>query len=180
MSRAIPKVRVRRNVANQSSRNGAPIRLIVMHSTEGANVPGLGDLVGLGGWFANPAAQASSHVGVDAEGNSARFVRDQAKAWTQAYWNPWSLSVECVGRAAQTSWTEAQEREVARWVAYWSERHRVPIQKAKVDLARGVILRPGVIRHSELGQLGGGHHDPGKGFDLAHVLSLAKGFKRRL
>jgi hypothetical protein len=91
-----------------------------------------------------------------------------------------SLSIENVGRAAQTSWSAAQYRENARWIALWSKRHGIPIRKGKVNTVTGHVIRSGVVRHSELGQLGGGHHDPGRGFDLAHVLRLAKQYRARL
>ena len=58
------------SVRNQSSRNGVAPRIIVLHSTESDNRDGLADLRAVAGWFDNPKAQASSHVIVDAEGNS--------------------------------------------------------------------------------------------------------------
>jgi hypothetical protein len=175
---ARPNVKVRRLVRNKSSRNGARPQLIVLHSTEGSNVKGLGDLVGLGGFFDRPAVQASSHVATDAEGNSARYVRDSDKAWTQAHYNPVSLSIEQVGAAAQKSWSLAQRQETARWIAYWSKKHGIPIRKAIVS--NGRVVRSGVIRHSELGSLGGNHHDPGRGFDLHYVLERARKYRRQL
>jgi N-acetyl-anhydromuramyl-L-alanine amidase AmpD len=91
-SRHHPNVTVRKNVANQSSRNGARIGLIVLHDTEGGNVPNSSrDLQGLADFFDRPAVQASSHVGVDQDGNSSRMVPDSQKAWTQAFYNPVSL-----------------------------------------------------------------------------------------
>jgi hypothetical protein len=103
-----------RHVRNCSSRHGAFPRLIVLHSTEGANLKGIVDLKGLGDWFDNPAAQASSHVATDAEGNSARFVDDSVKAWSCEFYNSMSLNIEQVGRAAQTSWPDAQIQETAQ------------------------------------------------------------------
>lgn len=170
-----PRVRVRRLVRNRSSRGGVRPTLIVLHSTEGANVKGLGDLVGLGGWFNNPKAQCSSHVATDAEGNSARYVRDGEKAWTQAHYNPVSLSIEQVGRAAQTSWSDAQQRETARWIAHWCKLHGIPVRKGRV--AGGRVIRSGIVRHSELGALGGAHHDPGKAFPMRRVLALARQYR---
>jgi N-acetyl-anhydromuramyl-L-alanine amidase AmpD len=174
--RAMPVVRVRRPTFNQSSRNGVKPQLIVLHSTEGTNVTGLGDLTGLGSWFATKSAQVSSHVATDAEGNSARFVADGDKAWHCARYNSLSLGIEQVGKAAQTSWAEAQQRETARWMAYWSRLHGIPLQKGAV--ANGVVTRPGVLRHSELGPLGGGHSDPGHDYPLHEVLDLARRYRK--
>lgn len=166
--RIYPRVRVRRFVTNQSARASWPPRIIVLHSTEGADVKGDGDLIGLGGWFSNPAAQASSHVATDADGNSARYVKDRRKAWTCAAFNSVSLNIEQVGRAAQTSWSDAQYRETARWIAVWSRYYGIPIRRST---SRGVCF------HSDLGLAGGGHHDPGSGYDLAKVLKYAKHYR---
>lgn len=158
-------------VRNQSSRHGGIPRLIVLHDTEGANIKGIRDLQGLAEWFDNPAAQASSHVATDAEGNSARFVADSAKAWHCKDYNSASLGIEQVGFARQNDWPEAQLRETARWIARWSEIHRIPIRRGKVS--GGVVTQSGVLRHSDLGISGGGHHDPGANYPLTGVLELA-------
>lgn len=162
-----PHERVVMNVRNRSSRGGADPHMIVLHSTEGDNIPGDGDLIGLGRWFDNPAAQASSHVAVDAEGRSARYVKDHEKAWTQAAYNPQALSIEQVAYAAQGSWPDAQLHKVAQYIAYWSKKYGIPIR-------HGI---PGVVRHSDLGSSGGGHHDPGKAYPLARVLKLAREYR---
>jgi N-acetylmuramoyl-L-alanine amidase len=173
--RVKPNVDYRQMVCNYSSRNGASPKLIVIHSTEGSNIEGIGDLKGLANWFDRPSANCSSNVGVDAEGNSSRMVRDEQKAWTQAYWNPWSLSIENIGFASQKKWTELQLKENARWIAYWCDLHGIRPYKASVT-KDGRIVKPGVIRHSDLGALGGGHHDPGSGFDLSHVMDMARSY----
>lgn len=176
-----PYERVRMNVACQSSRHGAEPLLITIHSTEGNNVPdSVRDLEGLGEFFDRLSTQASSHVAVDADGYSAKYVPDEQKAWTQAYFNPVCLSIECIGRAAQAKklWTPEQYDKVARYIAYWSVEYDIPIGKGRVS-QNGQVTKKGVIRHSELGHLGGDHHDPGSNFDLAHVNKLARQYKRK-
>ncbi len=175
-----PHVAIRKSSPNQSSRKGAKPRLIVVHSTESANVPGLSDLQGVASWLCNPASQASSHVIVDADGYSARLVADDRKAWTQAWWNPWSLSIEQVGRAAQTSWSRDELREAARWTARWSLLYDIPAYKGAVDVETGRIIRAGVVRHSELGARGGNHHDPGPSYPLDKMLALARFYRGKL
>lgn len=159
-----PKQQVVRNVRNQSARSG-PIRLIVLHDTEGANIRGVSDLVGLGDWFDNPGAQASSHIAVDAEGNTGRYVPDDRKAWHSASFNSMSLGIEQVGFASQKDWPEAQLRKVAKWIAYWHKEYGIPIRHSTSH---------GVCRHSDLGVAGGGHHDPGPAYDLGRVLKMAR------
>jgi len=164
-----PYERVKMNVWCQSSRNGLKPRLIVLHDTEGANVPGIRDLESLGAYFDKPSTQASSHVGVDAEGNAALFVADGAKAWTQSSYNSISLSVEQIGFASQVAWPEAQLRKTAQYIAYWSKKHDIPIISSTVH---------GVCQHSALGAAGGGHADCGPNYPFDRVLSLARDYAK--
>jgi N-acetyl-anhydromuramyl-L-alanine amidase AmpD len=175
-ARRFPKVNVRRRSPNQSSRSGVAPRLIVLHSTEGTNVKGDADLIGLGSWFASTGAAVSSHVATDADGHSARYVDDAAKAWHCAAYNSLSLGIEQVGRAAQSSWAAAQVDETARWIAYWSRKHGIPIQRGEVSGGR--VVKPGIVTHADLGAAGGGHHDPGAAFPVAKVLTRARHFRK--
>lgn len=169
---AAPKADVTRYVRNRSSRGGVRPSLIVLHTTEGSNRAGLEDLRGLGSWFDNPAASASSTVANDAEGHNARYCRDEDKPWTQARYNAVSLSIEQIGFASQRFWPDAQLRSTARWIAHWSKKHGIPIRRGAVS--GGAVTRSGVVQHSELGALGGGHHDCGPNYPLARVLELAR------
>jgi N-acetyl-anhydromuramyl-L-alanine amidase AmpD len=165
-------------VCNKSTRHGQKPILIVVHDTEGGNVQGSKDLRGVGNWFDNSNSQASAHVCTDAEGQSARYVFDDDKAWACAYYNAPSLSIEQIGFANQTHWPHAQIEETARWIALWSHRHDIPIRKGVVS-RDGRVIKRGVIRHSDLGNLGGGHHDPGPHFPLANCLVIARKIARR-
>jgi hypothetical protein len=181
--RAKPNVVVRNDVACQSDRAGAPVHLIVLHDTEGGNVPHSSrDLQGLGEFFDRLSTQASSHVAVDADGNSARYVPDHRKAWTQVAYNSIGLSVEQIGFASE-DWKgkdkEPQLRETARWIAKWSKRHGIPIRRGKVA-SDGRVLRTGVVEHRELGALGGGHHDVNENFPMDKVLRWARGYAKKL
>lgn len=180
--RAKPHVEHTHLVVNKSARNTAKIDLIVLHATQGRNVPGLGDLVGLGNWFNDPAADCSVQVGVDGEGHSARYVRDGDKSWGCAYFNANSLNLEQVGFAEQKSWPDKQLRETARWIAYWSHLYNIPIRHGRV-LANGHVATTGVVRHSELGRLGGGHRDPDihlGDYPLHEVLALARTYVKHI
>lgn len=171
-----PHVEVNIRTKCQSSRNGATIKLITVHDTEGLNVHGLADLSSLGHYwdttYGTPRA-SSSHVATDAEGHSARFVADASKAWHCAYYNSVSLGIEQIGRASQSKWPSAQLEETARWIAYWCNRHNIRCYKGQVS-SDGKVLRTGIVRHSDLGNLGGGHVDPGAGYPLSEVLILAR------
>lgn len=162
-----PRPEVTRWVGNQSSRNGVSPKVIVLHTTEGHNRPGLEDLRGLGSWFDSPRAQASSHVGNDAEGNDARYVADERKAWTQGVENPKCLSIEQIGFASQSreDWLklEKQLRNTAEWIAYWSKKHDIPITKS---------TQHGVCQHTDFPSQT--HTDCGDGYPIDHVLKLAQ------
>lgn len=162
-----PHETISKNVRNQSSRNGVEPQIVVIHSTESHNRPGTSDLQSIWDWFNNPVAGASSHVIVDDEGQSAKCVDDERKAWTQAAYNGPGLSIEMIGFAAQGKgeWTDAQYVKCAKYVAYWAKKFNIPLE---------VSTSHGVCRHMDLGVAGGGHHDPGPNFDMGRLLALAK------
>lgn len=172
-----PYEKVKMNVVNQSQRISHPV-LIVLHATEGHNRPGTVDLKNLGNYFDNPDVQASSHVAVDAEGNLARYVPDGKKAWTCAGFNSVSLNIEQVGFSAQKVWPNAQERKVAKMIAYWSWKYAIPIRKAIVNSNTGAIYKTGVLQHSDLGTYGGNHGDCGPNYPFERVLRFARWYKK--
>lgn len=158
---------------NYSSRQGADVRLIVLHSAEGART--IGDL---GHYFASMSVQASSHVGADDQVNTiGEYVKRDRKAWTQSAYNPVSVSVEM---CAFSSWDVDEWHRhpnmldnVARWIAEEADHFKIPIVKLNSLQAQGVGR--GVCFHSDLGSAGGGHSDPGPGFPINYVLTSAIG-----
>lgn len=173
-----PDVVIRLTVVNRSARSVAKPRIIVLHSTESGQLPGKNDLASVVAWFNNPLAQASAHVITDADGTSARCVPDDEKAWACAGFNSLSLNVEQIGFASQGRWADAELRETARWIARWSRKYGIPIQRGAVAGAN--VTRAGVLLHSELGAVGGGHHDPGPNYPVARVLRMASEIKTQL
>lgn len=152
-----------RLVRSQSSRNGAPIRRIVLHTTEG-----YGSVLQLAGFFNR--VQASSHLGVQSNGDACRMVGDSRKAWTQAAYNPGSLSIEQIGfaRFSTKTWVRDYHRGLLRTAAAisnWSARWGIPIRRS---------VSHGVCSHKDLGAAGGGHVDPGPGYPWRYVLYLAR------
>lgn len=173
-----PYERVRLIVQNQGSRLGDQRpRLIVIHSTEGHNRKGIGDLQNLGMYFNRPDVQASSHVAVDSEGNSAVYVLDERKAWTCAGFNSASLNIEMIGFSAQTEWPKPQVRKVAKYCAYWTKKYGIPVRMAKVNPNNGRIYRSGIIAHKTLGEFGGNHGDPGNHFPWRRLLWLTRYYR---
>lgn len=150
--------------------------LIPLHDTEGQNkFKSIEDLEGLGNFFAEPSTEAASQAAVDGDGWSARFVADRDAAWHVADFNRVSLGIEQIGFASQGKWTRAERREAARWVAQWSHEHGIPIRHGKVS--GSMVVRSGVVRHSDLGAAGGGHSDPGPNYNVKSVIRWARLFK---
>lgn len=171
-------------VRNQSSRYGVKPSLIVLHITVSHNRPGLGDIDSIIGWFNNPSSQASSHIVNDREGHDARLVGDDRKAWTQSAYNAPALSIEQIEydhRRTREQWLRESHRQLlntANWIAYWSVKHGIPIQRAWTP-GSGIVARPGVATHKQLGASGGGHVDPGTAYPMDYVLDMARWFKAR-
>jgi len=173
-----PLVTVRRMSPFYSQRT-SPIELIVIHATESYETKGSADLAAIGDWFCNPAAQVSAHVCTDANsGTSARYVLDDHKAWHVCNYNSASLGIEQIGHTAQKHWERDELRETARWVARWSLMHGIPIRHGQVS--NGNVIRSGVVRHQDLGQVGGGHGDPGSNYQFVSMLDLAMYYRGKL
>ncbi len=166
-------------VPSRSSRGGARPVIVVLHTTEGHNRPGVGDLKDLGVFFSDTSREASSHVANDAEGHDARFVPDSDKAWTCAGFNSVSLNIEQIGFAAtkKAEWFKGAPHQLAntaKWIAYWHGKFGIPIRRGAV---RGeTVTRTGVVTHKQLGVIGGGHVDPGTAYPINYVIDLAAVF----
>jgi hypothetical protein len=158
---------------NYSSRGGATVRLLVVHTAEGART-----IESLGSWFANEANQVSSHTGADDKPNTVgEYVNRADKAWTQGNMNPQAASIEACGFAA---WDSAEWHRhpnmlanIASWLAEEAAHSGVPLTRLTPAEAQGAGR--GVCQHIDLGQAGGGHVDCGAAFPLDEVLAIAGG-----
>jgi hypothetical protein len=157
---------------NYSSRGGAAVRLIVLHTAEGSRT-----IESLGAFFANPSAEASSHVGIDDQaGVVGEYVKRSSKAWTAAGANPVAVQAEL---CAFASWSAEEWRRhpnmletCARWIVEEARAFGLPIVRLSASQAQG--SGRGVCQHDDLGAWGGGHWDCGVGFPLDDVLERAK------
>jgi N-acetylmuramoyl-L-alanine amidase len=165
---------------HQSSREGARIHGLVLHTTEGSDHPDGDppeDLVQLGSIF--DGEEASAHLGVNVEGKFGRYVDDSAKAWAVCNFNSVTLSLEQIGFAAfdRGTWFKkrhAQLHGAAEFLAYGHSHYGVPLRQGKA--ANGAIEREGVFQHRDLGISGSGHSDCGDGYPIAYVILLARYF----
>ena len=155
---------------NYSSRGGSGVRLVIIHTAEGATT-----YKSLGSFFASGSAGVSSHVGIDdTPGRIGEYVKRPDKAWTAGDANPYSVNVELCGFAA---WSPAEwERHptmldnCARWIAEECRHYGIPITK----LSSGQAMSGwGVCGHVDVSGAGG-HWDPGPNFPWQKVISAAK------
>jgi len=162
---------------NWSSRGGVTVRLIVIHTAEGATT-----IEELGNYFANPASGVSSHTGIDDQpGVVGEYVQRTGKAWTAANANPVSVQTELCAFAAWTAgdWNKHPNMldNCARWVAEEAAAFKLPITRLTVSEAQG--SGRGVCMHVDLGAWGGGHWDCGTSFPLDDVLEAARAYTSR-
>lgn len=173
--RIYPSIDVRMWSPFKSART-TKIKGIVVHATASHNYKGLADLKAIGSWFQNPRANVSAHACTDNEGHSARYVRDEDKAWHCGQFNSQTLGLEQILPGNGTEITDKMYRETARWLAYWSKKYNVRLHKGR--RVGSTIVLSGVFRHSDLGVAGGNHNDPGPNYDLAKVLRYARRYRR--
>lgn len=159
---------------NYSSRGGAAVRLIVLHTAEGAR-----SIEELGAYFASSASGVSSHVGIDdTPGTIAEYVKRSGKAWTQGDANPVAVSAELCAFAEwdRAEWERhpAMLENAARWIAEEAAYFSLPLVELSPAEAQASD-RFGVCQHADLGSWGGGHWDCGGAFPITTVLEMARG-----
>ena len=157
---------------NYSSRGGSAVRLIVLHTAEGA-----ANYRDLGSFFSNSASGVSSHVGIDNDtpNEIGEYVPRSGKAWTAANANPYSVQAEL---CAFAEWDNATWQahptmlaNTAQWIAEEAAAFGIPIRKLTAGQAQGGTA--GVCQHVDLGASGGGHWDCGPGFPIDQVIDMA-------
>jgi hypothetical protein len=154
-----------------SSRGSAKVRLIVLHTTEGART-----YQDLGAFFQRN--RVSSHVGIDdTRGVIGEYVGRQFSAWTSASANPVAVQAElcAFARWSRAEWMKHPRmlENTAAWIAEESKALGIPITKLSSSQAQG--SGRGVCQHNDLGAWGGGHWDCGPGFPMDLVLDMARG-----
>lgn len=137
---------------NQSSREGSPVTLVVIHDTEGSYDGSIS-------WLKNPAAQASAHLVLKEDGSEAtQLVPWSRKAWHAVAFNRMSIGLEMAG-IAKKGFGDAELRRAARIVAFFLRKYKLPPRHVRPD--KSGQIGKGFTLHQDLGVAGGGHHDPG-------------------
>lgn len=158
---------------NYSSRGGSDVRLVVVHTAEGART-----IEELGNFFAQPSAGVSSHTGIDDKKNTiAEYVKRPNKAWTASGANPVAVQVEICAFAdwSRDEWMRHPNMlsNCAQWIKEEASYYGLPITALTDSQAQG--SGRGQCQHENLGAWGGGHWDCGGGFPMDYVLDLAGG-----
>lgn len=156
-----------------NSRNGQHVRLVVLHTAEGARTN-----ASLYAYFDRTQA-ASCHAGIDENGVSDGWVPYDRAAWTLRNGNPYSDNAEICGFA---SWSREEWLKhpgmlagAAAWVRARCLARGIPI--VKLSPAEVRAGKAGVCGHVDYTQATGDgtHWDPGPGFPWDLVISAAKG-----
>jgi hypothetical protein len=158
---------------NYSSRGGTAVRLIVLHTAEGATT-----IESLGNFFASSSSGVSSQTGIDDKaGIVGEYVTRSNKAWTQGNANPYSVSTEL---CAFAKWDLAEWHRhpnmlnnCAAWIAEEAAAFGIPLVRLSASQAQSG--GKGVCMHVDLGAAGGGHWDCGTGFPIDEVIGMAGG-----
>lgn len=156
---------------NRSRRDGRPVRLVVVHTAEGAKT-----VTELGNYFANPAVQASSHVGIDGT-SIEQYVPYTEAAWATRAANDICDAAELCGFAAWTrdQWLTQHHSMLvlaAGWIRDRCTARAIPLRKlTPAQVAAG---EAGVCGHVDwtLGMHDGTHTDPGTNFPWDVVMQL--------
>ena len=155
---------------NYSSRGGSGVRLVIVHTAEGALT-----YEALGSFFGSSSSGVSSHTGIDdTPGRIGEYVKPGSKAWTAGDANPYSMNTELCGFAAWQP--EDWERHpvmldnCARWIAEECKRHGIPIRK--LSSSQAMSGSAGVCGHVDVSGPSG-HWDPGPCYPWHRVIDVA-------
>jgi len=168
-----------------------PVR-IVLHDTESHDVAGIGDIAGIFSFWhtqPNPSgsgfAQYGAHFVVDKTGNIGRGGDATDIQWHVGNLNTGSIGIEQIGFASfgKLVWKRERRKQlfaVARCLAWAHGEYGIPLRVNKNP------QDPGVTTHRLVGLAGidpSGHTDPGAGYPLGLLITMAKtiyklGFKK--
>lgn len=158
-----------------SSRNGAKVRLIALHTTEG--IMKNTDLLA---FFNRPTAQGSSHASADRTGLLEEgFVPYDRAAWTLRSGNPISENLEQCGFASwsRERWLTTELGTIqaaALWIAKRCLANNIPIRYLTHDQLRAG--QAGVIQHNDwtVAMKDGTHWDCGPNYPIDVVIAIAQ------
>jgi len=154
---------------NQSSRKGADITHIVIHTTQGSYASSIT-------WLANSQAQASAHYVIrSSDGQITQMVRDVDKAWHARSANPYTIGIEHEGFVDNPDWyTDAMYNASADLTKYKCANHPVDCTKGYAGRSSDtvVVLDTGITVKGHQHYTGQNHTDPGINWDWPRYFAL--------
>lgn len=105
---------------NFSSRNGTPIRQIILHCTATTS------LATVLTWFRHPDSQVSAHYVIARDGKIYQMVRDSDKAWHAYGENADSIGIEHVADVRETM-SPAQEHAAIALLRWLMAEYKIPL-----------------------------------------------------
>lgn len=157
-----------------SARGKAPVRLIAVHTAEGAQTAD-----SLAAYFRRDDIEASSHVAID-DNKTVEMVPYDRASWTLRSGNPVSDNAELAAFAkwSRDVWLTRDDllTRTARWIADRCRTRGIPC--VKLTAAQVRAGQSGVIGHIDWtdGMRDGTHWDPGPGFPWDVVMARAQAF----
>lgn len=149
-------------------------RVIILHSTESHDHPGITDIVGILTYLER--ANLGIHYVVDGEGLIGRGAYHIDLVYHAKGANSIGIGIEMIGRAAwptkrwlrdpDTRQARKQLAAVAKLIAYISREENIPLKMSTTH---------GIACHRDFPE--GGHWDPGPGFPIGYVLKRARFYK---
>lgn len=143
-------VRVPYPALARSERDGAAVRLIVVHPA--MDLP---TYSALGMWLGTPAAGISVHVGIDATpGRIGEYVPPGMAAWANRSYNREAVTAGLCLPSAALRWDaprwygQAPLGTLAEWIAEEAARFRVPLRVLTAEEAQGGAA--GICQHGDL------------------------------
>lgn len=152
-----------RFVGNYSSRNGADVGVIVWHQTV-SRERGVASQDALTAMASRRSSGVSWHLLVGRSNGMCTFsVPLHMKAWTQGNANPVAIGIEVEAYGDEPTYvTGLGERKLLSVTRELGRRFNIPMQKGIVRWGpncRPIVVRRGIVEHSDLGVCGGGHAD---------------------
>ncbi len=158
-----------------AARGVGDIGLVVIHTTEGPEIPRRAEAVA--NYFAT-TARASAHYTVDPV-MIVQSVLERDVAWGAGKANARGIHIEHCGRAGQTAeeWADDTSRAElalsARLVADICHRHNIPVEWLSAEMVKGGAR--GITGHKQCSDaFGGSHWDPGPNFPIASYLAAVR------
>lgn len=135
---------------NQSSREGAPITMLVLHATVGSYASSLS-------WLTNPASRVSTHYLISKDGHIAQLVPDARAAWHAGKSRWFDLDSDAIQE--QSIGIELENANTGH------DPYPVAQQAAATDLCRSLVVqyaikRDMVVRHLDIAVPRGRKTDP--------------------